>query len=88
MRQDLDAIVRAGYRPTLFQRMLAEIGAVGAAQRLLAASTLSDGFRYLWEHRLLRHSIENAVLDDGFADLFSDQEKAVARQRLKDAGYL
>jgi hypothetical protein len=88
VRVDLRAVIAAGYRPTIFQRMLAESGAVGTAQRLLAASTLSDGFRYLWEHGLLRHSIENAVLADDFAELFTDKEKTVARMRLADAGYL
>lgn len=81
-------MIAAGYRPTLFQRMLAESGGVRAARRLLAAPTLSDGFRYLWEHGLLRHSVENAVLADEFDELFTDQEKTVARQRLEDAGYL
>ena len=38
-------MIAAGYRPTIFQRMLAESGGVGAARRLLASSTLSDGFR-------------------------------------------
>lgn len=80
-------MVAAGYRPSLFQRMIAESGAVGTARRLLASPTLSDGFQYLWEHGLLRHSIEHAVLDEQFAALFSDVERAVARQRLRDAGY-
>jgi hypothetical protein len=87
VRQDVDAMVRSGYRPALFQRMLAESGAVGTAQRLLASSSVSDGFRYLWEHGMLRHSIEDAVLDDEFADLFTEEERAVARQRLFDAGH-
>lgn len=87
VRRDIAAMVAAGYRPSLFQRMIAESGAVGTARRLLASPTLSDGFQYLWEHGLLRHSIEHAVLDEQFAALFSDVERAVARQRLRDAGY-
>jgi hypothetical protein len=88
IRRDVDAMVRAGYRPAIFQRMVAERGAVGAARQLLAAGTLSDGFRWLWEHRMLQHSVENAVLDEEFADLFGEEEREVARRRLRDAGHL
>lgn len=88
LRADVAAIVAAGYRPTTYQRMLAEHGAVGAARRLLASPQLSDGFRYLWEHGLLRLSVEAAVLDDHFADLFRAEERDTARQRLRDAGHL
>jgi hypothetical protein len=87
IRSDLDAIVRAGYRPTQFQRMLSEHGAVGTAQRLLAASQISDGFRWLWEHRMLQHSVENAVLHDAFVALFSPDERSTAERRLRDAGF-
>jgi hypothetical protein len=80
-------MIRAGYRPTYFQRMLTELGAVGAARQLLAASTISDGFRYLWEHGLLRHSVESAVIDPAHDGLFTDQERDVAQQRLHAAGF-
>jgi hypothetical protein len=84
---DLAAIVRAGYRPSQFQRMLSEHGAVGTAQRLLAAAQVSDGFRWLWEHRMLQHSVENAVLDDEFAAVFRREERSTAERRLRDAGF-
>ena len=56
------------------------------AKRLLASAQVSDGFRWLWEHQLLRLSVENAVLAPGFEELFTDHERAVAEQRLRDAG--
>jgi hypothetical protein len=87
VRADVQAVVAAGYRPTVFQRMLADHGAVDTARRLLASAELSDGFRYLWEHGLLRLSIENAVLDPAFAGLFGEEERDVARRRLVGAGY-
>jgi hypothetical protein len=83
----MQAVVAAGYRPTVFQRMLADHGAVDTARRLLASAELSDGFRYLWEHGLLRLSIENAVLDPAFAGLFGEEERDVAWRRLVGAGY-
>jgi hypothetical protein len=87
LRSDVDAMIRSGYRPTIFQRMLAEHGAVGAARRLLAAPQVSDGFRYLWEHRMLQHSVENAVLAPQFTELFTDRERQIARERLLQAGF-
>ncbi len=67
--------------------MLSEYGAVETAKRLLAAPQVSDGFRWLWEHRLLRLSVENAVLGLGFEELFTDRDRTVATQRLRDAGF-
>jgi hypothetical protein len=87
LREDLAAILRAGYRPSQFQRMLCEHGAVGTAQRLLAVPQVSDGFRWLWEHRLLQHSVENAVLGGEFAVLFTPDERDTAERRLRDAGF-
>lgn len=88
LRSDLDQIVRTGYRPTVFQRMLGEYGAVQTAKRLLAATTMSDGFRHLWEHRLLHLSVENAVLDPDFEPLFTEAERGIARERLERADFL
>lgn len=87
VRSDVVAMVRSGYRPMIFLQMLAERSAMGAARQLLAAPTMSDGFRYLWEHGMLRHSVESAVLEDAFAHLFTEEERDGARQRLRDAGY-
>ena len=87
VRTDLAAVLAAGYRPTIFQRMLAEHGAVGTARQLLAAPQMSGGFRWLWEHRMLRHAIEHAVLDEAFAPLFTAGELETAEQRLRDVGF-
>lgn len=67
--------------------MLAEHDAVDTAERLLAAPGPSDGFRHLWEHGLLRHSIESAVLQPAFELVFTDAELDVARRRLLQAGF-
>ena len=87
LMSDLDRILRTGYRPTIYQRMLAEHGAVGTAKRLLAAPRISDGFRHLWEHGELRLTVEHAVVDAAFEPLFTDHERDVAAQRLRDAGW-
>ncbi len=87
IRADVGAMVRSGYRPTIFELMLAEHGAVEAVRRLLVAPRVSDGFRYLWEHGMLQHSVENAVLAPESFELFSDTERGVARTRLREAGF-
>ena len=87
IRCDVDAIQRAGYRPTVFQRMLAEHGAFEAARRLLASPQVSDGFRWLWEHQLLRLSVEHAVVAPQFTGLFTEPDRREAGRRLRDAGF-
>ena len=76
------------YRPTYFLQMVqgSESGAE-VAKRLLAKEGLSDGFVRLWEEGRLDLSLEAYVLEPEFAPLFTDDELAVARQRLVDCRY-
>ena len=39
----------------------------------------------LWEHGLLRHSLE--IIDPAYDGLSTDEERDVARQRLHDSGF-
>jgi hypothetical protein len=87
LRADLDAVLRAGYRPTILERMLSEHGAAETAKRLLASPQVSDGFRWLWEHQLLRLSGGNAVRAPDFEELFTDHEGAVAEHQLREASF-
>jgi hypothetical protein len=85
-----DTIVEAkrlGYNATYFQRMVAELGAVEAARRLLRAEAPADGFTRLWELGRLDLSVEAKVLRPEFAALFSADERRLARRRLEDYGY-
>lgn len=53
---------RIGYKPTAFERMLGDYGAVKTAQRLLKTFKPSDGFTRLWELRRLDLSLVFRVI--------------------------
>jgi len=76
-----------GYRPTYFQQMLSELDAVGAAQKLLTTSTVSDGFTRLWEMKRLDLTVEAIALRPEFGELFTRSELRTAKDRLADYGY-
>ena len=77
-----------GYYPTRFLEMVNAEGGVNAAKKLLRESTVSDGFRRLWEEDRLDLSVEAVVLNPSWEALFTSEELAVARGRLVDARYL
>ena len=73
-----------GYNATRFLRMLQEHGGVETARRLLPE--MSDGFVTLWEHGRLDLTVEYLVLQSKWHDLFTDDERKTARQRLRCCG--
>lgn len=75
------------YRAKLFLEMVTMHGGVGAAKILLQGGKTSDGFARLWEARMLEWSVEASVLRGKYADLFTDQERAIAERRLEDHGF-
>lgn len=76
------------YRAKQFLEMVTMHGGVGAAQILLQRGRgTSDGFARLWEARMLQWSVEASVLKDKYADLFTDEERDTARQRLEAHGF-
>jgi hypothetical protein len=77
----------AGYNAGFFLDMLSSLGGLGTARRLLAGSEVSSGFTALYERGRLDLTVEALVVQPQFADLFSDHELEVARQRLQDLGY-
>lgn len=76
-----------GYVATRFIQMVGEHGGLAAAQRLLAADVVSDGFVKLWEHSRLDLSVEAHVLDERFSSLFTHEERRIARERLERYEY-
>ncbi len=81
------ADAECSYRPTYLLQMIDTDGGVGAAKRLLKANHLSAGFSRLWELGRLDLTVEALVLDRNWADLFSADEKEVARRRLSQFNY-
>jgi hypothetical protein len=76
----------AGYTATRFIQMVSTEGGLATAKRLIHASDVSDGFTELWKRNRLDLAVENYVLDPRFSDLFSDEERAIARDRLEAYG--
>jgi hypothetical protein len=78
-----------GYRPTYFLREVEAYGSVEAARRVIGGdpSQTTDGFTRLWELKLLRRTVEFDAQLPWWAPLFSDAQRAVARQRLLDHRY-
>ena len=81
------AKVEAGYDATYFLRMLAELGPLATARRLIAMDRPSDGFTALWERGRLDLTVEAHVIKDRFESLFTDEEVEQSRRRLNDYGY-
>ena len=77
----------AGYNATRFLGMVSEQGGYQAARTLIYASTVSDGYTALWERKHLELTVEALILKPEWHDLFSDEERTIARQRLADYGY-
>lgn len=73
----------ARYNPTQFRAMVAELGGVEAAHRILQKPTVSDGFSVLWERGRLDLTIESIAADPRYTAVLpaADVETAVARMR-------
>ena len=76
-----------GYTATRFLQMVADQGGVQAAKQLLATEGYSEGLTRLWEEGRLDISMEAAVLEAPWRDLFTEEELATASKRLKELGF-
>ncbi|WP_244216561.1 hypothetical protein [Gordonia alkanivorans] len=81
------ALAEVGYNATHYRATLAQLGPHETARRLLAAPAVSDGFAALWEHGRMDLTVEAAVVEPEFVELFTDEEIEVARRRLAQFGY-
>ena len=75
---------QAGYTATRFHQMLTEHGGVETARRLLPQ--MSDGFAALYRRGRLDLTVEALVLKPKWRDLFSEEERELARGRLQACG--
>ena len=76
------AKTEAGYNATVFMRMLQDRGALETARYLIHTAKPSDGFTALWQKGRLDLTVEAHVLQPRFEPLFTDDERAICRQRL------
>src|SRR4051794_19069556 len=77
-----------GYWPRYFLRKVRTVGGLKVAQDLLQPTTKAPtGFGRLADENQLELSVEFMVLQRRWASLFTEQERQVARRRLRDAGF-
>jgi hypothetical protein len=81
------AKAEAGYDAKLFLGMLSTHGGLGTAKRLLATASVSEGFVALWERNRIDLAMENVVLRPEFGALFTEDEREIARMRLREYGF-
>lgn len=79
--------LETGYNPTHFIRMVANVGALAAAKKLVTSRTLSDGFSELWDRGRIDLTVEAQVVAPEFEALFTEEELDAARHRLTQFGY-
>ena len=77
-----------GYNATMFMRMISEQGPVGAAKSLIRKDVVSSGFVRLWECRRLDLTVEATILKEEYFPLFTDEEREMCKNRLKEYGYI
>ena len=74
-----------GYYPTYFLKMVQNQGGILAAKNLLRKG-ISDGLKRLSGEGRLDISVENLVVTEPWDQLFTDEEKELARWALENVG--
>jgi hypothetical protein len=67
--------------------LFTEHGGLETARILLHAASVSEGYPALWERERLDLTVETVMLDPKWKELFSDEERKIARDRLLAYGY-
>jgi len=75
------------YNARIFLGMVVDRGGLSTARYLLNATTVSDGYRALWQRGRLDLTVEALVLEPEWQPLFSLTELKIAVDRLQQYGY-
>ena len=75
------------YVASRFLQVVAEKGGVEAAKSLILKDGGTDGFTKLWELDRLDLSVEALVIKPEYQELFTDQERELCKNRLKEYNY-
>ena len=79
----------ANYTASIFHRMLCERGGLATAKYLINERQVSEGYTALWERGRLDLTVEAVVSDNPkWHSLFSEDELAKAKKRLRDYDYV
>jgi len=76
-----------GYWPHRFLSKVKRSGGVNSAKYWLEKKGVSEGFKRLARENKLELAMERLILRPEYRELFSEPERGIARQRLKDFGY-
>ncbi|WP_231584206.1 HNH endonuclease [Domibacillus indicus] len=80
--------VDVGYNASAFLSMLSNSDdGVTVAKQLIHTTTPTDGFIKLWQEERLDLTVESLILKAEYNSLFTDEEKKIAKDRLRDYGY-
>lgn len=81
------ALKEAKYDAKRYLQMLIKNRGLETARRLLHSSHVSEGYTALFERKRLDLTVEALIVQSEWASLFSDEERTIARNRLKEYGY-
>lgn len=81
------ALQNCNYKATYFLQMVNELGGLQAAKKLLHKPELQYGFVKLWECGCLDITMEALILKEPWQKLFTEEEKEIARRRLRECEY-
>lgn len=81
------AKIECGYNATRFLQLVGSKGGVAAAKQLICKPGGTEGFTTLWECGRLDLSVEAHVLKPEYRELFTDEERKLCIERLKEFGY-
>jgi hypothetical protein len=87
---DLDhrAKREVSYPGSYFIQMASNLGGLAAAKQLLHAPDVAQGFTTLWERGRLDLTVEALIVEETrFRPLFTEEEVAIARERLGKYNY-
>lgn len=84
----VEAKRKCNYNATRFLRTLNELGGVETERRLLTTGSLAQsGLTKLWKCKRLDISVEAKVLIPRYKELFGEEIREIARDRLAEHGF-
>ena len=78
---------KIGYNASRFKQMVANQGGLNVAKKFIINNMPSDGFTNLWGLGRLDLTVEALVLQGAYKSLFSEEERQVVLDRLKEYGF-
>ena len=81
------ALSECKYKAARFLQIVENQGGMSAAKQLLNSQNHPEGLTRLWKEGRLDLSMENLVLQEKWASLFTQEELEVARSRLKSLNF-